>query len=453
MSSLATLPPLALNPVPRRVPMRAGFPVFRGSYPLLGHMPAIASDYLGLMRGAAEQVGPMFWIDLGFQKSALHVMQPEAMALFKHRAVTSTHFGELLGELFGKSIIAQDGASHQRARSAMNPAFQPRGITASELGSVFADTIERRIRNWPARGEMALLAELRELVLSLMFRMLGVPESEMRPWREQYADLMLLALRVPFDFPGSPLRRGRRARAWLNERLLGFIRDARRNPDAPGLITLLAHATDEQGEPLSDEELADNLRLLVLAGHETTASTLSWMISKLAEHPDAWERLCQEARAAGAAPRTPKEVRSFPYAEAIFREALRLYPPVHIDSRRSQAEVEFCGARIPAGTDITIPIIHLSRHPAFHERPDEFVPERWLARNEALSQLELVQFGAGPHFCLGYHVAWMEVVQVAVTLALVMSERGLRPHLPGGTPALRYLPLLHPSSKATVRFV
>jgi cytochrome P450 len=439
----------------RRARMRGGYPKLAGALPVIGHMHAIHNDFLGMVRRGEQDLGPMFWVNLGFDKQTLMLMQPESFALFKHKAMTSAHIGDVkpLRELFGKSIIAQDGAAHHHARSAMTSAFTPKGVSASELGSAFADIIEKQVASWPERRGFRVLAEMRELVLSLMFRMLGVPEAEMRPWRENYEELMLLALNVPIDLPGSPRRRGRRARDWLNERLMGFIAEARKNPHQPGLLAMLANGRDEAGEPLSDEELVDNLRLLVLAGHETSASTLSWMMAMLAEHPYAWDALCLEAHAAGRAPRSPKEVRSFPVAEAIFRETLRLYPPVHVDSRRCGQDIEFDGHVISAGTDVSIPIVHLSRLSSMYEDPDTFRMERWLGRNEALSPLEMAQFGGGPHFCLGYHVAWMEIVQVAVTAALVLDAKGLRPHLPDGVPAMRYLPLCHPSSKAGVVFV
>ena len=433
--------------------MGEGFPVVGGTLPVLGHMRSIHNDYLGLVRRAEQRYGSMFWLELGFGQRALQVMHSDAHNLFKNKLLTSAHLTDILGELFGKSIITQDGPAHHHARTAMNPAFSPRGLSAAELGCVFADLIEQRVSKWPEQGEIKVLPEMRELVLSLMFRLLGVPLDEAPAWRTHYEELMLLALRIPFDAPGSPLRRGRRAQAWLNERLRGFIDQARREPGAPGLVNMLVHARDEQGELLSDEELVDNLRLLVLAGHETSASTLSWMLSLLGAHPHVWDALCREARAFGHVPRSPKDVRNFPVAEAVFRETLRLYPPVHLDTRRASADFELEGRTISAGTDVVIPIIHLCRLPSLYAEPDAFRPERWLGRTEALSTVELVQFGGGPHFCLGYHLAWMEIVQVAVAIALVLDGKGLRPALPGGLPAMRYLPLLHPSSKARVAFV
>jgi len=445
-------PPLLLNPLRRRVPPRGGFPSLGGGFPVFGHLPAIATDFLGLLRRGERELGPMFWLDGGFGRSTLQCLLPEAFTLFKNKVTTSTYLQKDFFELFGVALIAQDGPPHHHMRSAMNAPFLPKGLSASELGAVFADIIERRIASWPTRGEVRILAETRELVLSLMFRMLGVPEAELSAWRTQYEEFMLLAINIPYDVPGSPRRRGRRARAWLRDRLSAFIEHARAHPEAPGLLTMLVHARDENGATLSHEELVDNLRLLVLAGHETSASTMAWMIAKLAERPDVWDKLSAEAAAAGELPRTPKELRRFPYAEAVFRETLRLHPPVTTDARRATVDFELGGYAITAGMQVSIPILALSRHPSVYDRPDEFVPERWLDRGDAISPMELVQFGGGPHFCLGYHVAWLEIVQVALCLALVLGRHGTRPRLVGPPPAPRYLPLLHPAASTRIQF-
>jgi cytochrome P450 len=309
------------------------------------------------------------------------------------------------------------------------------------------------VRTWPEQGEVRILAETRELALAAIFRVMGIPEEDLPAWRRHYEAYVLLALNLPLDVPGSPRRRGRRARRWLNEHLMVFINEARSRGDMPGLLAALVHARDEEGSQLTDEELLDNLRLLVLAGHETSASTLAWMVVVLAQRPDLWEALCAEATAAAAVPRTPKELKRFPFAEALFRETLRLYPPVSTDARRALVDFELGGRTVPAGSQVSISIAHLSRHPEVYQQPDEFRPQRWLGRQEAITPVELVQFGGGPHFCLGYHLAWMEIVQSAVALALVLSERGLRPQLVGSFPAPRYLPLMHPAARTRVRFV
>jgi cytochrome P450 len=444
---------LLLNPLERRGAELRGFPLFRGAFPVLGHLPAIAGDYLGLVRRAAQEVGPFFWLRSGFAAPTLTCVDPEVFSIFRNKVTTSTYLQELLPDLFGVSLIAQDGPVHQHMRSAMNAPFLPRGLTAAEVGPLLAGIIEQRVSGWRDRGEVTILAETRELVLAIMFRLLGVPETNLSAWRERYEHFMLLSINLPFDFPGSPHRRGRRARAWLNEQLLEIVARARAQPQATGILPAIVAGRDEGGAGLSDDELVDNLRLLVLAGHETSASTMAWMVIKLAERPDVWERICEEALAAGGVPQSPKELRSFPYAEAVFRETLRLHPPVAFDGRRALVDFELAGRTVRAGDTVTISIVHLSRDASTYTRPDEFMPERWLGRAEQPSAIELAQFGGGPHFCLGYHLAWMEIVQFGVALALAMRRRGLRPTIVGEAPKMRYLPLLHPSAKTRVAFI
>ncbi len=443
---------MILNPLRRRVRHRHGFPVMPGGFPVVGHMPAVATGYLQLVRAAEARFGKFFWLEGVLGSTQLNCLDPDVFTIFKNKLTTSTYLQTLFAELFGGSLIAQDGPPHHHMRSAMNLPFLPRGLTASEVGPMVAETIERRVATWPTRGDVQILAETREMVLAVMFRLLGVAETELSAWRQHYEEFMLLAVNLPFDLPYSPRRRGLKAREWLDERLLKFIRAARANPDGHGLLPALVQARDEEGQPLTERELVDNLRLLVLAGHETSASTMAWMTIKLAQRPDVWDKLCAEVAAVGAAPRTPKELRNFPYAEAIFRESLRLHPPVSSDARRTLVALELGGRTIPAGEMITISIMHLSRHPSLYERPDEFMPERWIGRNEAISPIELVQFGGGPHFCLGYHLAWMEIVQYVVALATVMRRRNLQPRLTGAPPAARYLPLHHPAPSTHIAF-
>jgi cytochrome P450 len=163
-----------------------------------------------------------------------------------------------------------------------------------------------------------------------------------------------------------------------------------------------------------------------------------------------WRRLRDEALAAPGLPRSPKELRQFPYAEAVFRETLRLHPPVFQDARHASVDFEVAGSTIKAGTILNIPVLTLSRDPDLYPDPDAFRPERWLDRKEPPTPMEMVQFGAGPHFCLGYHLAWMEIVDFAVALGRELPARG--PRLRGAFPASRYLPILHPSANMRARF-
>src|SRR5262245_32782815 len=120
--------PLLLNPLRRRVSARDGFPALGGAFPVVGHLPAIATDFLGLLRRGEREHGPLFWLDGGFGRTMLQAVLPDAFTLFKNKVTTSTYLQKDFYELFGVALIAQDGPAHHHMRSAMNAPFLPRGL-------------------------------------------------------------------------------------------------------------------------------------------------------------------------------------------------------------------------------------------------------------------------------------------------------------------------------------
>ncbi len=431
--------------------MREGIPVLRGALPLFGHLPSLHRRLRDVVRDGERENGPVFWLNLGFGRWVICAAHADAWQLMKSKGVSSEHAREkpVIDFLGARSLIALDGAEHARVRGALNPTFSPRGLTGLDLGPAFAEIIRTRLSTWAQRGTISLLAETRELVLSLMFRMAGVEGAELSEWRRHYERLAWLAVNMP-DIPGSPRWFAKRSRDWLDARVRELIAEARANPST-GLISALVAARDEHGAALDEQQLVENTRLLILAGHETSASTMAWATALLAVHQDAWKRLCDEALAAPDLPRTPGELKAFPFAEAMFREALRLYPPVSFDMRRVVTELEIAGVSLPLGADVLIPLATQSRDAGVYPDPDRFAPDRWLDKRTAPTAVELVQFGAGPHFCLGYHVAWLEIVQFLVALARVLGAAGLRPSLHGRFPEPRFIPLTHPPSSLRIR--
>jgi cytochrome P450 monooxygenase len=133
---------------------------------------------------------------------------------------------------------------------------------------------------------------------------------------------------------------------------------------------------------------------------------------------------------------------------------LRLYPPAAFTGRRLCEPLTVCGHQFSKGTFVGVALCTIARDPELYPDPDRIDPSRWLNRKEAPTPIELSQFGGGPHFCIGYHLAWLEMIQFAVSLARRMSRDGLRPRLADG-PAPRYygLPLGHPSRETRIEFV
>jgi len=178
---------------------------------------------------------------------------------------------------------------------------------------------------------------------------------------------------------------------------------------------------------------------------------MAWIVITLARQPDLWDALVAEADTAAEVPTSPAELRDYTLAEGLFREAVRLYPPVPVLARKSTEWITLHGHRVPPGTSIGVSIAGLCQDPELYADPLRFDPTRW--RGRALTTLETAPFGGGPHFCLGYHLAWMEVVQFTVMLAREMARGGLRPKLcPGKEPRPIYFPITHPTRSSRIQF-
>lgn len=424
-----------------------------GRLPLVGHLPRLHYGALEVVRRATLSLGPLFWVDYGFGLEYLYVTGPEAFALLKNERVDS-YAAFLAAETVVEHTLSYvDGAEHRRQRMSMRGSFTNDGMTRARIGMTIDDVVSSRLAGWQAGQPIMVSAHMREMALDIIFRIIGVESSQLPQWRTKYHDFLLGIINLPFDFPGSPRWRSRRARNWLDARCRTLIEECRRRGDRHSLLGAMVHGHDDDGEGLSDAELVGNLRLLGLAGHETTASVMAWMLLYAAERPDLWERLCGEAEAFDSPPLAPAELSRFPFAEALFRETLRMHPPIWFVYRRASRDIVVEGVSIPQGTILVIPLIVFSRDPERYPVPDRLEPDRWIGRERSPRPIELCQFGGGPHFCLGYRLALLEGIQLIVSVAQQMSRRGLRPVSTGSLPAPRYMPVVRPPRKSSIRFV
>ncbi|WP_244865096.1 cytochrome P450 [Xylanibacillus composti] len=180
--------------------------------------------------------------------------------------------------------------------------------------------------------------------------------------------------------------------------------------DHGDLLSMLMHAQDEDGAMMSNEQLRDEVMTLFLAGHETTANTLSWTFYLLTQHPEAESKLMRELEQVlnGQAP----SFRHFPqlvYTQSIVKEAMRLYPPVWLISREPLEDVQLEQYVLPAGCEIALSQWVMHRHPDYFPEPRSFIPDRWTPEfEEALPAYVYFPFGAGPRMCIGNNFAMLE---------------------------------------------
>lgn len=420
-------------------------PTLPGRLPLLGHLWSMHKNLPQLFMKGRRDLGPIFFVDAGMNNRMLVVDGEEGFRLYRNRETTSEHLAEDFGDFLGDSLLTHDGDVHKRMRGAMSASFTQGGLRAAGAGEMIAKILLPRVDALIQRDNFEIVKETREAALDVIFAILGIHAKETAMWRHQYEEFSLAAINLPIMLPGFPAWRGRKGRRWLDAKLSAMVEAARKVPDGPGLLTSIVHGRDEQGRGLEGGEIVDNLRLLALAGHETTASTIAWSMLHMILRPSLWDGVQAEAMAQGQVPMSPGELKNFPFTEAVFREALRLYPPVNVDSRRMTQEVVLHGYRIPKGTVMGIPLVLLSRDPKQYPDPDRFDPERWSGAGRRPSPIETCQFGGGPHFCLGYHVAMLEGVQYLAAMVRVCAERGRKLSLPSNTiPNGRYVPFTKP---------
>jgi cytochrome P450 len=185
------------------------------------------------------------------------------------------------------------------------------------------------------------------------------------------------------------------------------------------LLARLARAQDpETGEPMSEKQLVDNLLTFLAAGHETTAKALTWSLYLLARAPQWQERMLAEIdEVVGTGAVGAEHIERLPVTRAVLKEAMRLYPPAPIISRRAAEDVELGGQTIRAGTFIVVPIYAVHRHRQLWEDPDRFDPERFTPEREAkYARTQFMPFGFGPRTCIGGAFAMMEATALLATL-------------------------------------
>jgi cytochrome P450 family 135 len=339
----------------------------------------------------------------------------------------------VLKPLLGKhSVALQDGEPHLRRRRLMLPLFQGERIQRHE--EAIREIATRELERWPKYQPFALGPRLQAITLEVMMRaVFGIEgaarlrELELLVSRPTKITVGSGAAMLPFSgrFPGrtkwGPWARLQRAIASLDEVLFEEIRRRRHDPgtaDREDVLSMLLQARDEDGDGMTDVELRDQLATLLVAGHETTATTASAAVELLLRHPEALNKLDQDLTSGGTT-----------YLDAVIKEALRLRPTTV--GRRLAAPVTLNGYRLPAGVNVSPAIQLLHRRPDIYPTPDAFRPERFL--EQPPDAYQWIPFGGGTHRCLGASLAMLELRIIVSTIMrharLSLVERRFRPAL------------------------
>jgi cytochrome P450 len=218
-------------------------------------------------------------------------------------------------------------------------------------------------------------------------------------------------VRAPGWLPTPARRRLRGALADVRSLIDGAISAARCDPDSSAeLIKLLLAAVDgETGRPLTDQQIADELFIFIIAGHDTTSTTLTYSLWALGRDPAIQDRVAAEALALGDRELSVTDLAHLPYTVQVIHEALRMCPPAAVGTRSATRDVIVDGQRVPAGSSFMLGIYALHHDPAFWPDPEKFDPERFAAgRSAGRDRWQFLPFGGGPRSCVGQHFAMLE---------------------------------------------
>jgi cytochrome P450 len=405
-------------------------------------LPAVQQSLLwrarpyDLLRSCREKLGDAFTLDLGSHGTYAMFSHPDALRDIFSADPAVLHAGEgnvVLRPLLGAhSLLLLEEQPHQRERRMLGPAFHSRRI--EQYGAHVREATLSALQDWRP-GQPVVIQDVMQrvslrVILTAVFGLDGGARAD-----ELSERIQAFLNDAKFNLGNlGQLREEHQSEAWvaykrslerIDQLLLEEVRHRREVKDCErgDILGMLLAATYEDGAPLEDGVLRDELMTLVVTGYETTATAIAWALHWLHASPGALERLREELQGLGAEP-TPAALAgsASPWLKAVCQETLRLHPIIPVVARRTRGPFRVQGHEVPAGVTVAA-CIYLAHHrPETFADPDVFRPERFLER--AWSPFEYLPFGGGVRRCIGMALALYEM---KVVLGLVLARFELAP--------------------------
>lgn len=344
---------------------------------------------LGPLQVMFERVGRVFQIPLPFFHPYV-VAGPESArkVLVTERQKVRWRNPDPVTDLLRQGVLVTDGPEHDHYRSLMEPLLAPGRLPG--YSAMMLEKAERVAALWPEGGRVDMLVECRKIALLIvMDALFGVDAWDDLPriWRPILKAIdyispgaWILWRRIPRPSFKKPLKE-------LDDYLYAIIAARRQSPPKPDLLGHLLQAG------LDDERIRDQMVTMLIAGHDTSTALLAWTFALLGKHPQVYARLLSELDAV--------EVGTHPHLlDEVIKEALRLYPPIHIGNRMVAEDMNFDGQVVPAGERMFYSIYLTQRDPQSWENPQDFCPERF-ERGRKQPPFAYIPFGGGPRACIG----------------------------------------------------
>ncbi|MGB6483266.1 MAG: cytochrome P450 [Candidatus Acidiferrales bacterium] len=430
---------------PRRWSQRKLPPGPRG-WPILGNIPLPGADWLAGFERAVHAFGDVVYFQF-LHVPMILLVHPEAIEsvlLTNPANFLKSRDYRALAKVLGNGLLTSEGDTWRMQRKMLQPAFRRENIRS--YAPVMTACAESLLGRWRDGETRDLHQEMMTLTLDIVGKALFGADvlrsadrvgSALETAMQQFTHIAGWAFLLPESFPVPGTWRMRRATHQLDEVIYGIIRERRARVHNSGagssidLLGTLLEMRDDDGRPLNDLQLRDQLMTFFLAGHETTAIALSWTWYLLATNPEAECALHAELEEVlrGQTP-TAGDLPRLPYTEMVIKESMRLYPPAWGIGRQARTEFEAGGYKLPARTNIFMLQWVTQRDARFFPEPERFLPERWSPepsnedpvragpiQNRNIPRFAYFPFGGGPRVCIGAGFAMMEATLLLATIA------------------------------------
>lgn len=431
---------------------------------LLPSLTVLRDNPLQFLQQAAQQygdlvqftIGPLNAFVLSRAEDIRYVLQENNRNYTK-----DTIQYNALADVTGKGLLTNDGDSWLQQRRRMQPAFYRQNIQS--FGPLMTDSVVRKMEDWRAVCDTATTVDIDREMMELALEILGkaLLGVDLRTDAPELTSAVLVALDhivenlkspsiLPSFLPSARRQRFRKAVQRLDLAVQNIIDTYRAASADPGTQSSLLYALLNAGDgsaPMTDKQVRDELVTILVAGHETVASALTWTCWLLSQNPQVEQRMCQELdQVLQGRPPSVEDLPRLDTTRRVFDEALRLYPPAWLVSRKNIEQDTIRGVTIPAGSLIVISLYTTQRNPEYWSDPDVFDPDRFLPETAAARpRFAYLPFGGGPRLCIGNHFALQEAPLILAAiyqryhLEMVSDEPvqidalvTLRPH--GGLP-------------------
>lgn len=387
-------------------------------------------DPIGFMERCQNSCGPDFTTKLlkGYAFFSDPLAIQEILTANPHKFDSGKASGLLKPLVGDHSVLLLDGDEHRRMRQLLMPPFH--GDKMRSYGKTICEITNKVTSNWQPGQHFTARNIMQDITLQVILQVVfGIDQGDRYEEIKKLLGTSLEAMSSPLQSallffpqlqkdlgPWSPWGRFSREQAKLDKLLYAEISDRRKKADNTGndILSLLLAAQDENGEGMSDQELRDQLITLLIAGHETTATSLAWALYWIHRQPEVYEKLRRELNTLNGN-FAPDIISKLPYLNAVCQETLRIYPVAILSFPRVvKSPTKIVDYELEPGSILAACIYLTHRRPDIYPEPEKFKPERFLERQYSPSQY--IPFGGGTRSCIGLALAQYEMKLVLATI-------------------------------------